>query len=116
MSRKYTEFEKQANGNVRIVLLQEAKDDVQEIASQEVDADSKLSETIEWQLCNGWSLVRPEEIGALTDAPILSEEIEHDDQGNVLKVGMVYWYPQYEVLDPVEQLLENGYIEFVSEA
>ena len=101
---------------MRIVLLQEAKDDVQEIASQEVDADSKLSETIEWQLCNGWSLVRPEEIGALTDAPILSEEIEHDDQGNVLKVGMVYWYPQCEVLDPVEQLLENGYIEFVREA
>jgi hypothetical protein len=25
----------------------------------------------------------------------------------------VYWYPQYDVRDPVAQLLENGYVEFV---
>lgn len=59
MAGKYTEFEKQANGNLHIVLLPEAREDVQEIASQEIDADSRLSEVIEWQLANGWSLVQP---------------------------------------------------------
>lgn len=49
---------------------------------------------------------------ALTEAPILTEEIKEDNQGTVLRVGTVYWYPQYDVSDPVEKLLENGYVDF----
>lgn len=67
----------------------------------------------EWQLTNRWSLVRPEDVGALTNAPILSEDIDTDDQGNVRSVGTVYWYPQYDVSDPVAKLPQNGYIDFV---
>ena len=108
MSGKYTEFEKQTNGNLRIVLLEEGRASVEEIAAKKITADSKLAETIEWQLGNGWSFVRPEDIGALTDAPIIT-----DDQGNVLKMGTVYWYPLYDVRDPVAQLLKNGLVDFV---
>jgi hypothetical protein len=113
MSGKYTEFEKQPNGNLRIVLLEEGRESVQEIASKEITADSKLAETIEWQLSNGWSFVRPEDIAALTEAPILSEEIDFDSQGTARNVGTVYWYPQYDVFDPITKLLENGYVDFV---
>lgn len=113
MAGKYTEFEKQADGNLRIVLLPEAREDVEEIASKKIDADSRLAEVIEWQLANGWSFVRPEVVAALTDAPILSEEVETDEQGEVRGVGTVYWYPQYDVRDPVEQLLHDGSVDFV---
>lgn len=112
MSGKYTEFEKQTNGKLRIVLLDEERASVQEIAAKEITADSKLAETIEWQLCNGWSMLRPEDIGALTEAPILSEEADFDNQGVAHNVGTVYWYPQYDVSDPVEKLLANGYVDF----
>ena len=112
MAGKYTEFEKHANG-VRIILLPEAREDAQAIAAADLDADSKLSEMIEWQLGNGWSWVRPEDIGALTDAPILSDDIEYDDHGNVVSVGAVYWYPHYDIADPSVQLLTDGYIDFV---
>lgn len=112
MSGKYTEFEKQPNGNLRIALLEDERGSVEEIAAQGITADSKLAQVIEWQLGNGWSFVRPEDIAALTEAPILTEEIETDDQGTVLRVGTVYWYPQYDVSDPVAKLLENGYIDF----
>lgn len=113
MAGKYTEFDKQANGNLRITLLEEARDDVQEIAaSQELDADNKLAQVIEWQLSNGWSMLRPEDVGALTDAPILSEDVDTDAQGKVRSVGTVYWYPSYDVRDPVAQLLQNGYVDF----
>ena len=101
------------NGNLRIVLLEEGRESVEEIAANEITADSKLAETIVWQLGNGWSFVRPEDIASLTDAPILTEEIDTDNQGNVLWVGTVYWFPQYDVSDPVTKLLENGYIDFV---
>jgi hypothetical protein len=113
MSGKYTEFERQPNGNLRIVLLEDAREDVQEIASRELDADSELAEVLEWQLSNGWSLVQPEDVGALTDAPILTEDLDTDDQGEVRHVGTVYWFPQYDVSDPVAQLLQNGSVEFV---
>jgi hypothetical protein len=97
MSGKYTEFEKQLNGNLRIVLLEEGRESVEEIAAKEITADSKLAETIEWQLGNGWSMLRPEDISALTEAPILSEEVDFDNQGRARNVGTVYWYPQYDV-------------------
>ena len=113
MFGKYTEFEKQVNGNLRIVLLEEGRESVEEIAAKEINADSKLAETIEWQLSNGWSMVRPEDIGALTEAPILSEEIDFDNLGTARNVGTVYWYPQYDVFDPIAKLLENGFVEFV---
>lgn len=112
MSDKYTEFETLPNGNLRIRLLEEERGSAEEIAAQQIAADSKLAQVIEWQLGNGWSFVRPEDIGALTEAPILTEEIDTDDQGTVLKVGTVYWYPQYDVSDPVAKLLENGYVDF----
>ena len=112
MSGKYTEFEKLPNGNLRIVLLEGERASVEEIAAQESTADSKLAQVIEWQLGNGWSFVRPEDIAALTEAPFLTEEIETDDHGTVLWEGTVYWYPQYDVSDPVEKLLENGYVDF----
>jgi hypothetical protein len=56
MSGKYTEFEKQAGGNLRIVLLEEARESVQEIAAKEIDADSRLAETIEgsWPMAGRW--------------------------------------------------------------
>lgn len=112
MSGKYVEFNIQENGNLHITLLPEAREDVQEIASsQELTADNKLAEVIEWHLGNGWSFVPPEDAGALTDAPILSDDIEYNDQGKAT-VGTVYWYPEYEVKDPVAQLLENGFVDF----
>ena len=52
MAGKYTEFDKPAGG-IRIVLLPEAQADVQAISGAELDADSKLSEVIEWQPGNG---------------------------------------------------------------
>src|ERR1051326_6074861 len=100
MSGKYTEFEKLVNGKLRIALLDEGRESVQEIAAKEISADSKLAETIEWQLCNGWSMLRPEDIGALTEAPILSEEADFDNQGVSHNVGTVYWYPQVRRVRP----------------
>ncbi len=63
MARKYVEFDKLANGKLHIILIPEAKEDVQEIASsQELTADNKLAEVIEWHIGNGWSFVDPEDM------------------------------------------------------
>ncbi len=58
--------------------------------------------------------LRPEEIGALTDAPIFGH-VERDDQGNIKEVGDVWWYPNYMVSDPIEELAEKGTLVFEGE-
>ena len=55
--------------------------------------------------------IQPEEIGALTSAPIVGR-VERDDQGNILKVDEVYWFPDYQIKDPVEELAANGTVTF----
>lgn len=113
MAGKYVEFDILTDGNLHITLLTEAREDVQEIpSSQTMDADNKLAEIIHWQLANGWTFLSPEDAGALTDSPILSEDVNYDDHGNAQHVGIVYWYPEYQVKDPVAQLLENGFVDF----
>ena len=73
---------------------------------------SIFHDLIEDHLCNGWEIIHPEEIGALTSAPILSKEGERDNNGKLLKIGKVYWFPAYEVVCEVEELLANGEVFF----
>lgn len=54
------------------------------------------------------AVVRPEQIGALTDAPILSDEIAMDDNGDIEVLGKVWWFPDYMVKSLPEQLCRTG--------
>jgi len=89
------------NGNLKIVLLD--REEAQEIDNQAKGIDDKLIDLFEWQLCNGWSVVQPEEVGALTSALLIS-----DDE-------RIYYNPNYDVNDEVEDILKNGEIMFVGE-
>lgn len=79
-----------------------------------LDGSERFEDVIEHQLCNGWERLYPEDIGVLTEAPILCADVLRSEAGVVLVVGTVYWYPRYEVLDPVAQLLEHGSIVFAA--
>ena len=101
---KYVEFVEIPHF-LSIKLLPEGKE---EIESQKVDEDSWkkgtndiLSDLLEWQMCNGWEWVNPEDIGALTASPI----IRSPD-------GKVYWFPNYAVTCELEELLEHGEVQF----
>jgi hypothetical protein len=81
-------------------------------AGDSISTDSTLYDMLEDHLSNGWEWIRPEEIGALTSAPILSDESSRDEQGLLTEVGAIYWFPNYQVLSPTEQLLKHGQVEF----
>ena len=74
--------------------------------------DSILADLLEDHLCNGWEFIRPEEIGALTAAPILTDSAVRDDQGKLLSVEQVYWFPDYAVRCELDELMENGEVFF----
>lgn len=64
---------------------------------------------------NNWHNVMPEEIGALTDSPIIAYGAiyaEENDQDLPIGYEKLWWFPQYEVEDPIETLLRNGVVIF----
>jgi hypothetical protein len=59
--------------------------------------------------------IPPENIGALTDSPILSPDVEYpDDARGPVPYGdtPVYWFPNYMVQDPWAELRNTGRVVF----
>lgn len=110
---QYVEFNKR-NGQLVISLTPAGKQEIEEAIAdgKNIDSDAYMYELFEHPLCNGWFNVAPEEIGALTNAPIFSDNIERDDDGNVVNVDCVYAYMDYAVRSPVEVLREKGEVIF----
>jgi hypothetical protein len=110
----YVDLEKAADGNLHIHLHRGGRRHFAEIREQR-DAfgiNTALHALLEDHLCNGWEMVPPEDVGALTAAPILSDEIARDDDGRVTEAGRVYWYPDYQVRDEIEELREHLILVF----
>lgn len=107
----YVELDK-VPGGLRIKLTPEGKEfliDNRNTANEWCKGtDYIYSDLMEYELGNGWEWIRPEEIGALTDGNILSDEVVRDDQGNITKLGRVYWFPNHQVISEIDELYNNG--------
>ncbi len=102
----YVDLEKPDDGNLHILLNQNGRRHFA-IIREERDTfgiHAALCALLEDHLSSGWEMVPPEDIGALTAAPILSNEIIRDEDGRVIEAGRVYWYPDYAVWDEIEEL------------
>ena len=64
------------------------------------------------ELHGDWEFVRPEDVGALTDAPILCDEVLYEDNGDKTITGIIAWFPQYETRDPWQELYGLGMVHF----
>ncbi len=83
------------------------EEDIEELRSKPMA--SALYELFEYIQANtSWELLRPEDIGALTSAPILGYDVTRDDMGDVQEVAEVYWFPNYAIEDEVEKILVEG--------
>lgn len=104
----YATLEK-VDGNLRIALTAEGREELADLAGRfGGDGEAVLLHLIEDHLCNGWSVVRPEEVAALTGSLILTDSDVRDDEGGLVSVGRVYWHPNYMVENPAETLAETG--------
>jgi hypothetical protein len=102
------------SGRLRIVLTPNGRQELQRRLDNgdNIDAEATLYDLLEDHLCNGWEWILPEELGALTSAPILSDDCRRDDQGRLIEVRPVFWFPSYQILSPVNQLLNAGHVDF----
>jgi hypothetical protein len=110
----YVDLRKTDDGNLQIALTKRGRTNFATIR-EERDRNgihAALCALLEDHLCNGWEMVPPEDIGALTAAPILSDEIVRDEDGRVTEAGRVYWYPDYAVRDEITELRRNLVLVF----
>ncbi len=76
-----------------------------------------LSDLLEPALGNGWDWVPPEDIVALTDAPIISEDGFINDSGDwephpAVRNPRVYAHMNYQIEDPIETWAKGGSVRF----
>ncbi len=113
MNSCITHFQVDINKNLVITLNKGHKTELKEIiTNKDWNWNTKWYEAIEQQLCNGWTEILPEQVGALTDSPILSESVEYDDNGDVESIGDSWWFPNYMIEDPLETLYKTGQVIF----
>lgn len=114
--RRLTSFTIDHAGNLRIELTDAGREDWAEIVAEREahGIDSAFLLLIEHQLCNGWEILTPEEIGALTSSIILAEEAERDEDGDLVSIGRIYWNPRYQVDDEIERMESDGFLVYES--
>jgi hypothetical protein len=110
----YVDLRKTDDGNLTIALTRSGRSEFATIM-EERDAHgihAALVALLEDHVGNGWEMVPPEDIGALTAAPILTDDILRDEEGRVVEIGRVFWYPDYAVRDEIEELRRDLVLVF----
>lgn len=98
-------LQKTIHGDLQITADHDERNQLREDRGADADfeSDKYTAEMLEPVICNSeYDWVLPEEIGALTDAPILGTR---DQEG---KPEACFWFPNYQVTSPQRELHEHG--------
>ena len=110
----FVNLEKTESGDLQILLNRNGRrvfDEIERIRER-LGIDATMRILLADFFKRQWCEVRPEEIGALTSALIISDAAYRDPDGMLLSVGHVYWNPNYQVEDEIEQLRTAGAVLF----
>ncbi len=111
------------NGNLKITASNDDRRELAECYRREDGgypaAEGFVVERLREDAYFEW--VAPEWVGALTDAPIFArqDDVDFPDDGSPrLRAAEcpVWWYPNYMVSDPWEELKNRGRVVFTSDA
>ena len=89
-------------------------EEVGAIRSQYVPEMVGLAMLFERELCNGWTLCDASELGALSEAPVLSQDISLDSAGQHTAPdnATFYYFARYQVDSVLELLARDGVVVF----
>lgn len=126
MKQTCLNFTELPDGNLRIELTPEGSGELMGYIFSDggtgeegwvMTPDRIWSELIESYSSNGsYSMIRPEDIGALTEAPIIALNFGYDDVNERVVIDQetkIWWYPDYQVSDELKELLYSGFVLFL---
>ena len=98
----YVDLEKAGDGNLHIRLNRNGRRHFQIIREEQdrLGTEAALHVLLEDHFGNGWEMVPPK---TSTHSPPrrFSDKIVRDDEGRIIEVGCVYWYPDYQIRDEI---------------
>ena len=102
-------FRKTENGDLEIAINPEGKTEIDEAveSGKNIHSDEFFTDLIEHQLCNGWQLIAPDVVGALTGALILT-----DDDVDSSTLTLYSNIANYQIESPVAIMLRDGCVVF----
>ena len=111
---QYTEFSFNQKGDLQIDLTPDGKDKLEALLLQHSDwnDDEILLELIDEHLMKGWRVIPPDQIRALRNLLILSNNVQYDDEGNIAHLESAYWHPSDQRGIVSKVLLQHGYVIF----
>jgi len=74
--------------------------------------DSAIVEMLDYHLGEGYEMLQPEELGALTAAPIVGYGVQRDDEGNFIDAEKVWWLANYALILVWEELKKGKKVVF----
>lgn len=109
MANELATLKKLPNGDLRVTITQEGRKLVAELTDEGMQSDDQiLGELLEYDLCNGWRLLYADEIGCLSNAPVLADEWEETEQyGTDVRMGHWWYFEPYQVRSVVTDLLRH---------
>lgn len=110
-------FDVMPDGNLKIILTPDGKISLKELIEEEKSYAEIWACLMENEHCNGgYVMISAEEIGALTDAPIICspDGLTHNDNGRTVNLNAnIWWFPDYCVVNELKELLKNKSIIFI---
>lgn len=105
-------------GNLEILCEEGDQENLREMLDKATHMDhgflADLLEDTGWSPNGRLYQVRPEWIAALTDAPILTDDLSFEEDGTALVCGRVWWFPNYMVESFAETLINTGSVIFTA--
>ena len=112
---RYVILTEDSKGDLSMQLTPDGRAELQYIKQQKniYDDNDVIATLIEDPKVggSGWGLIPPEDVGALTSAPIIGEDFSYDDDGNLEHPPeKLWWFPDYAIFSVGEELLKGEVI------
>lgn len=95
-----------------LAFLKEHEDDA--LDSFQPNSDMAFRELTESYWCNGWGVYTADELEQMSECLVICEDSTIDDDGNPVLNGRSWTnIHNYQIVNPIEQIKEFGYIDFL---
>lgn len=115
-------FEIIDNGRVLRVTAENQADFLQFIKDHEEDmltsytpnSDQAFIELTESYWCNGWHVCNADDLGQMSQCLVICEDSTIEDNESVTLRGRAWTnIHNYQIVNPLDSIVENGYIDFL---
>lgn len=107
------ELEKLSDGNLKLKIVVDEWEEGRDWGDL-IDQPhyGGLHELMEGYIGNGWSMADGDSLGHMTSAPMITDDMSVEDDGDVVVYGSLWWFPNYAVENPVATLRDRGEVIF----